>query len=223
MLLAITSQEIELAGIFLVSLVLSIAVHEFGHAFVAHKLGDPTPEGEGRLTLNPVSHADPIGTLLLPVVAAFTAMPLFGWGRPVPTQPRHYKRTVSMRGGMALVALAGPMFNLLLALVVLGVAAICSAAGVLGAGLALPLLTLLQLNLVLMVFNLIPLHPLDGGKILAFLMPSRWEAVDEWLTQYGGILLIVLMVAGSRFLMILFAPFYAVADWAWTFAVGLGA
>lgn len=223
MLLGITSQEIQLAGIFLVSLVLSIAVHEFGHAWVATKLGDPTPEQEGRVTLNPVSHADPIGTLLLPVVAAFTAMPLFGWGKPVPTQPRHYTRKVSLRSGLALVAVAGPAFNLLLALVVLLVAAGLSLAGVLSEGLVLPLRTLLQLNLVLMVFNLIPVHPLDGGKILAFLLPSRFDHVDEWLSANGHYLLLPLLLLGGPLLAKLFKPFYMASEWAWGLAVGVGA
>src|SRR5690606_37204498 len=166
------------------SLVLSIAVHEYGHAWAAARLGDRTPEGEGRLTLNPVSHADPIGTLLLPVIAAFTALPVLGWGKPVPTNPSNYTRKVSMRVGMGFVALAGPLCNLLFAAFILLVAGICNLAGVLEPA-AVVLLTLVQLNLVLMVFNLLPVHPLDGGKMLAAVLPSRYEWVSGWLAQYG--------------------------------------
>ena len=100
----------------LIILILSICVHEFGHAIVADKLGDPLPRSQGRTTLNPMAHADPLGTLLFPLIAlvATAGHSLgFGWGRPVEVSPRHFTRRMSMRTGHMLVAAAGPMMNIL--------------------------------------------------------------------------------------------------------------
>jgi len=219
MLAAITTQDLKLVGIYLVCLVLSIAVHEYFHALVAHRLGDPTPAAEGRLTLNPLAHADPIGTLAMPLIAGLWHLPLLGWGKPVPTQPRHYTRKVTMRGGMALVAVAGPLGNLVLAVAVLLIAAGLSLAGVLHAQVAQLLHIMLALNVLLMVFNLIPLHPLDGGKILAAFLPPRLEHIDDFLMRHGGMILIGLVVLGSGFLGLLIGPFLEAADWMWRLAV----
>src|SRR5690606_31047643 len=183
--IALSSDLLMRIGIFLICLILSIAVHEYCHALAADRLGDSTPEQQGRLTLNPVVHADPVGTLIMPIVAAFTALPLLGWGRPVETQPRNYTRKLSMRGGMALVAAAGPFGNFVLVLVVLGVAAIVARTVGLNPGVDMLLQTMLQLNVLLMIFNLLPLHPLDGGKILAAFLPARFEYVDDFLLRYG--------------------------------------
>lgn len=100
----------------LIILILSICVHEFGHAIVADKLGDPLPRSQGRTTLNPAAHADPIGTLLFPLIALVATKGAslgFGWGKPVQVSPRHFTRKVSMRTGHMLVAAAGPCMNLL--------------------------------------------------------------------------------------------------------------
>src|SRR5690606_38493619 len=183
-LLAIGAQDLRLAGIFVICLVLAISVHEFSHAWMAHKLGDSTPESQGRLTLNPIAHADPIGTLLLPIVLALMSPGmLFGWGRPVEHNPRNFTRKVTMRGGTALVALAGPLSNLLLAVVTLGLVWALAAAGVLTGSLSTfhPLRTFFNLNILLFVFNLLPIHPLDGGKVLYWLMGPKYQHVDEFL------------------------------------------
>lgn len=215
MLAAITTNDLKLVGIYLVCLVLSIAVHEYFHALFAHRLGDPTPESEGRLTLNPVVHADPIGTLALPVMAALFHFPLLGWGKPVNTNPRHYTRKVTMRGGMALVSVAGPLGNLALAVVVLAIAAVLSRVGGLHAQVELLLTTMLSLNVLLMAFNLLPLHPLDGGKILAAFLPPKYEYIDEFSMKYGGMIILGLVVFGGRFLGVAIAPFMFVAGWLW--------
>jgi Zn-dependent protease len=222
MLLALTAQEVQYAGIFLVAMVLSIAVHEFMHAYVAHRLGDPTPESDERLTLNPVAHADIVGTVLLPVVAALKGWPLFGWGKPVMTQPRYYSRKFTMRTGMALVAIAGPLGNLGLIFGVIVVVGLLSVFEALTPGLEFPLRVFLHLNVVLLVFNLLPIHPLDGGKILAAVLPRKWDPIDDFLAQYGMYILLILFVAGGSFLGAIFAPFYAAADWAWQLAAGVG-
>lgn len=219
--LAIAAADLKQAGIYVLCLVLSIGVHEYFHALAAHKLGDPTPEVEGRLTLNPLVHADPIGTLLLPLVLGLSGSGvLFGWGKPVPTQPRHYTRRVTMRGGLAIVAVAGPMGNLVLAIAVLIVAFFVDLAGAMHGQLAELFLTMLTLNVVLMAFNLIPLHPLDGGKILAALLPTRLQHVDDFLLRYGSFILIGLMIAGGRILGLLFDPFLRGALGVWRVVIG---
>jgi Zn-dependent protease len=209
--------DLQRAGIFVICLVLAVSVHEFSHAFAAHKLGDPTPEAQGRLTLNPMAHADPIGTLALPIILALSSMGLlFGWGRPVETQPRHYTRKVTMRSGMALVAFAGPLSNLLLAFGTIAVLWGLALGGVLTAPLSgtHPVRLFFNLNLLLFVFNLIPIHPLDGGKVLGWLMGPRYQHVDDFLGRYGFIILIVLVVSPIPILGFLFGPVFAWGNWA---------
>lgn len=206
-------------GIYLICLILSIAVHEYFHALAADRLGDSTPEQQGRLTLNPVVHADPVGTLIMPIMAALMSFPLLGWGRPVETQPRNYTRKISMRGGMMLVSLAGPFGNLVLVLLVLGVASLLARTMGISEGLNMLLITMLQLNVLLLAFNLLPLHPLDGGKVLAALLPTRYEYIDEFLTQYGPWIVLGLVMLGGRFLGILFEPLFTVVGRAYFVAV----
>jgi Zn-dependent protease len=214
-----SSETLMRVGIYLICLILSIAVHEYCHALAADRLGDRTPEQQGRLSLNPVVHADPIGTLLLPVVTALWSMPPFGWGRPVETQPRNYTRKLSMRGGMALVAVAGPFGNFVLAVVVLVIASAVARTMGLNDGTSMILYTMVQLNVVLMVFNLLPLHPLDGGKILAALLPARYDYIDDFLLQYGPWILLGLILLGGRFLGLLLGPMMLVVKTAYFVAV----
>ena len=197
-------------GVYLICLILSIAVHEYMHALVADRLGDSTPEKDGRVSLNPLVHADPVGTLIMPIVAAFTAMPLLGWGRPVETRPQNYTRKISMRGGMALVAAAGPFGNFVLALLVLVLAAILGHTIEIDRGMNLLLTTMLQLNVLLMLFNLLPLHPLDGGKILAAFLPARFEYIDDFLLRYGPWILLGLVFLGGGFLGRLLGPVFEI-------------
>lgn len=206
-------------GLYLICLILSIAVHEYGHALAADRLGDPTPERGGRLSLNPIVHADPVGTLVMPIVAAFTGFPLLGWGRPVETQPSNYTRKISMRGGMAVVAAAGPFGNFVLAMITLGIAAVLARTMGISAGIHKVLITMLQLNVLLMLFNLLPLHPLDGGKILAAFLPSRLEYIDEFLQRYGMWILLGLVFLGGRLLGQLLGPVFIVVADMYTFLV----
>lgn len=215
-----SSETLTTVGIYLICLVLSIAVHEYCHALAADRLGDPTPKSQDRLTLNPIAHADPIGTLLMPIVAAFTHMPLLGWGRPVKTTPSRYTRRITMRGGMALVAVAGPFGNLVLVLVSLGIAAVLARTmGSVDPAAQVLLQTMIGLNVLLMVFNLLPLHPLDGGKILAAFLPTRLDYVDDFLLQYGGWIVFGLVVFGRHWMNMLLGPVVFVADQAYRVAV----
>jgi Zn-dependent protease len=201
-----SSETLMMVGLYLICLILSIAVHEYGHALVADRLGDPTPDRDGRVSLNPLVHADPVGTLIMPIIAAFTAFPLFGWGRPVETNPTNYTRKISMRKGMALVAVAGPFGNLALSLVVLGIAAVMARTVGIEEGTHMVLLTMLQLNVMLMLFNLLPLHPLDGGKILAAFLPTRLEYIDEFLLRYGPWILLGVVLLGGGLLGTVLRP-----------------
>lgn len=214
-----SGETLTTVGIYLICLVLSVAVHEYCHAFVADRLGDPTPGSDGRVTLNPIAHADPIGTLLMPIVAVFMHLPLLGWGRPVQTQPNRYTRKVTMRGGMALVAVAGPFGNLVLVLVVLGIAAVLGRTAGISEPMELLLRTMIGLNVLLMVFNLLPLHPLDGGKILAAFLPARYEYIDEFLVRWGPMILLGLIFFGSRWLAVLLAPIMTLVERAYIVAV----
>jgi Zn-dependent protease len=172
------------------AVLIALTFHEYAHGWMALRLGDHTARLAGRLTLNPIRHLDPIGTLLLFVVG-------FGWAKPVPVNPLNFRG--DMKQGMMVVSLAGPGANLVLAFagaVILGVVM-----GIHGmAGLESPLGSVLQavvlVNLILAFFNLLPIPPLDGSKILAGLLPGR----QTWLyslEQYGIIILLVLVFTGA--------------------------
>ncbi len=212
MLLGVQASDVRMVLIFVLCLVVSIAFHEFAHAFAADRLGDPTPGREGRLTLNPMAHADPIGTLALPVFAGLTHAPLFGWGRPVMTQPRFYTRKISMRAGMALVAFAGPLSNVLQAIITLAVLWLLQRTDVAHPGLIEVLVLFFGLNLTLAFFNLLPVHPLDGGKVLAWMMPTRWQHIDDTLARYGWMILLALLLIPGL-LHTFFVPVAFVRDW----------
>jgi Zn-dependent protease len=225
-LLAVGSAaDLRRAGIFVICMILAIGVHEFAHAYAAHRLGDRTPESQGRLTLNPVAHMDPIGTLALPLVLGLSNTGfVFGWGRPVEHVPRYFTRKITMRAGTAIVAFAGPVSNLLQALLTLGLmygltrAGVLDAAAILRGGLEHPLRVFYFLNILLFAFNLLPLHPLDGGKVLAWALGARHARVDELLLRWGQFIIIGLVllpfVTNGRVdpLGWLFGPFFALGE-----------
>ncbi|MCC7538621.1 MAG: site-2 protease family protein [Deltaproteobacteria bacterium] len=176
-------------------MIVSLTVHEFAHAFVATKLGDTTAKDQGRLTLAPHVHLDPIGSLLIPALGAISGFPFIGWARPVPFNPARFKRNINMWRGSALVAVAGPLSNLVLAVVAALVMRVLQEVSlpenVLGM-LARVLPSLLLLNVFLFLFNLLPLPPLDGG----YLIPRSYEHVRETLARYSFLIFIGLMVTG---------------------------
>lgn len=181
--------------LFLIALVLSVAVHEYGHAWAATRLGDSLPRAQGRLTLNPIRHADPIGTLLFPAIMIFTGAGLLGWGRPVQTNPYNYTRKISQATGSALVAVAGPAMNLLMAALVSVFLILGVRAEVLGLPVAVTIIqTLVSLNLALLFFNLLPIPPLDGGAVLAWALPRSMQGVIDFLNRWGFIILLGLFL-----------------------------
>ncbi len=181
------SDEIRLFVLLLPILVASMTLHELAHAWTAWRLGDPTARRMGRLTLNPVPHVDPLGTAMF-ALTYFGAGFLFGWARPVPVVPDYFR---DPQRGMALVAVAGPLTNFLLALVLAGVDVHGPALSGVGADL---LELALFANIVLGVFNLLPIPPLDGSRIVGAIMDEdtyrRWSALD----QYGMVALLALFV-----------------------------
>lgn len=184
--------QVALFAIILFAIIFSLTFHEFGHAAMAKVLGDPTAEQAGRLTLNPVVHIDPLGLLMVVMVG-------FGYAKPVPFNPRNLKQT----WGGAAVALAGPAMNLLLAIVavnlfVAGVKYDIEALS--GPGPRTTLLFLAQINVLLMLFNLIPLGPLDGHHIMQSLLPphlsNRYRTFNDKFGTGIFLVLIVLSVMG---------------------------
>jgi Zn-dependent protease len=193
-------EKLRFGLIYLVALVLSICVHEFGHAFVADKLGDPLPRSQGRVTLNPLAHIDPIGTLLLPLVAVFSGPAIgsriLGWGKPVQISlsARHMTRKMSIRTAHALIAIAGPMMNILFALLLSGVfIALVKAKQI---PLATGVEQVIMMNIGLCLFNLLPIPPLDGGAVLARFVPRRFDHLLDGINRYGFIILFALLMTG---------------------------
>jgi Zn-dependent protease len=171
-------------------LLLSICVHEFGHALLADKLGDDTPRRQGRLTLNPIAHADLIGTLIFPLIGLlYAGAPGFGWGKPVQTVPNRYSRKYEMRVGHMFVALAGPFMNLLFGtfLAILHVVLLTTDVlpGDLSRGGDKLFHYAVGLNYLLFFFNLIPAPPLDGGAVVEGLLPRKHLAAWAKVSVYG--------------------------------------
>src|SRR6476661_9248614 len=181
---------------WLVPLVIAIVFHEVAHGLAARKLGDPTAARKGRLTLNPIKHIDPFGTLILPLLLAVSHAPIFGWAKPVPV---NYRRLRNPRRDMILVALAGPGMNLLLALVgaaILGVTV--AVAGDVRTGapafVAANALNFVLINIFLAVFNLLPVPPFDGGHVVEGLLPGPLAVKFRRLGRYSLFLLMILLL-----------------------------
>lgn len=188
-------------------LVFSIVIHEVSHGAVAHALGDDTAKNEGRLTLNPISHIDPFGSIILPAIMLFSGGPVFGWAKPVPYNPFYLK---NQKYGPAMVGAAGPLSNILIALV-FGLAIRFYGALSLPPQFIQIAGSIAALNLVLAIFNLVPIPPLDGSKVLFAALPQSALRLQEFFEKYGMILLlififffsgIILPIAGFLFKLI---------------------
>ena len=181
---------------WLVPLVIAIVFHEVAHGLVARRFGDPTAERMGRLTLNPIKHVDPVGTVILPMVLAMAHAPIFGWAKPVPVRA---DRMRNPRRDMIIVALAGPGMNLLLAIVATAILALGLSLGggdpmTAGGFIASNALNFLLINIFLAVFNLIPLPPFDGGHVVEGLLPRPLAARFHALGRYSLIILFALLL-----------------------------
>ena len=195
--------------IFMVVLLLAISAHEAGHAWMSHKFGDDTAYMLGRVTLNPIAHTDPVGTLLIPIVGfifgavggALGAIPLIGWGKPTPVNPRNW---TNFKLANVMVSIAGVLANLILLIIGFAMAKVMITQGfapreffgnssnplVIFAG------DLMLLNLSLFVFNLLPFPPLDGSKILSTFLPESFTPIFNLLEQYGFLILMFFIYMG---------------------------
>ncbi|HEC20801.1 MAG TPA: site-2 protease family protein [Gammaproteobacteria bacterium] len=175
----------------------AITVHEVAHGWVAKQLGDPTAMMLGRLTLNPIKHIDPIGTVVVPLVLLLMGGFIFGWAKPVPVTWENLKNP---KRDMALVAVAGPLSNLLMAILWALVMKLGFMIGNAMPSLAWPLIYMggagIAINAILMLLNLLPLPPLDGGRVLAGLLPGPWAWKLSRIEPYGLIILVVLLATG---------------------------
>ena len=177
-------------------LLLALTLHEYAHGYIAYRLGDPTARNAGRLTLNPLSHLDPIGTIAFFFIK-------FGWAKPVPVNPRYFQNP---RQDMLWVALAGPVTNLLLAVasalvlkLVIGIASVIPYSSLLEA-ILVPfsnmLVASIWINLVLCIFNFLPIPPLDGGRIMTGLLPENLARTYASFERYGFIVILILAFTG---------------------------
>jgi Zn-dependent protease len=209
--------DINVAQIFISFIVLlfSLTVHEMAHACTADRLGDPTSRLLGRVSLNPLVHADPVGTVLFPLIAMITGAPLIGWAKPVPVnvrQLRHHRRDY------VLVAAAGPASNLVMAvtagclLAVLPISPQTLDEANVSAPLATFLSQAMRLNVLLAVFNMIPIPPLDGGNVLAGLLPNHLAGIFNQIRPYGFILLYALILTGG-FDALVVPPYRFILSW----------
>ncbi|MFA6458815.1 MAG: site-2 protease family protein [Candidatus Paceibacterota bacterium] len=179
----------ELTIIYIIILIFSIVLHELAHGFMADRLGDPTARLSGRLTLNPISHIDPIGSILVPLVTSLAGF-TFGWAKPVPYNPYNLK---DKRMGEFLIAIAGPATNLLIAIIFGTILRFVAA----GATATTPFIEITYyiviINIVLAVFNLIPVPPLDGSKLLFSILPQQYGRLRMMLETYAPIWILIVV------------------------------
>jgi Zn-dependent protease len=209
--------DINLSLVFISFIVLlfSLTVHEMAHAFTADRLGDPTARLLGRISLNPIVHADPIGTVLFPLIALVSGAPLIGWAKPVPVNTRQLAHP---RRDFVLVAAAGPASNLVMAFAAALVLSFLTISPQTQGetNVSVPVATILgqgmRLNVLLAVFNMIPIPPLDGGNVLAGLLPYSLATGFNRMRPYGFLLLYALLFSGG-FDYLVIPPYRLIVSW----------
>ena len=192
--------DITYLTIVLVTILLSMTLHEAMHAFMGYFLGDDTAKAQGRLSLNPIKHIDPIMTIALPLFLAVMGGPIFGGAKPVPFNPHKVRYG---EWGAALVAIAGPLTNLLIAFVVFGVgvlSGVITSAGVEATLAGQIVITAVSVNLGFFVFNMLPIPPLDGSRVLYALAPDPVKAGMGYIERYGIFLVFGLVLIGASVL-----------------------
>ncbi len=191
-------------SVSILPLLIGIILHEIAHGYAALYCGDTTAKDRGRLSLNPIPHIDPMGSMVFLMTAIATPF-TFGWAKPVPVNPRNFTRIGNVKKGLLIVSLAGPLTNLLLALVftiflrvfLLSVSATFVAETFLGMFLYEVFVSGIYINIVLMVINLLPIPPLDGSDILAYFLPYPYDYKYISMGKYGMIILMLLLMTGA--------------------------
>ena len=193
----ISTSTLYTIAVWLVPVLFAITLHEAAHGWVANKLGDPTAKALGRISLNPIKHIDPIGTVVLPLALLMLSGFVIGWAKPVPVDMRYFKQPLL---DMAVVALAGPASNFIMACGWGLVAAIGQAMFTPGDGIAIYIINVgkagITINLILMVLNLLPIPPLDGGRVVAGVLPPQLAVPFMRIEPYGLFVVIFLLVTG---------------------------
>ena len=197
--------------IWILPVVFAITVHEVAHGWIAKKYGDNTADSQGRLTLNPIKHIDLVGTIIIPGLLLITGTGfIFGWAKPVPVDARNFKNP---RADMAMVALAGPISNLLMAIFWALIARIGVTIGMAAEEISLPLVYSgvagISINLVLAMVNLLPIPPLDGSRVLSWALPNYWAWQYNKLERYGFIILIILLSTNILSSILAYPLFFA--------------
>jgi Zn-dependent protease len=184
---------------YIIVLIFSVIIHEISHGYIALKLGDETAKRAGRLTLNPIAHIDLFGSILFPLLLALSGAPVFGWAKPVPYDPRFLPNPKKSAG---LIALAGPASNFALAIIfaVFSRILVAMPATELTVKLYLFFYLIIQVNIALAIFNLLPIPPLDGSGVLFSFLPRSFAPAEEFLRRFGFIILILLVMSGVGFL-----------------------
>ena len=200
--------------LYSVPFLLAITVHELAHGIAAKRYGDRTAEMLGRLTLNPAKHIDPLGTVILPLLLLFSGSGfLFGWAKPIPVNTRNLRNP---KESMAKVAAAGPLSNFLMAIawaILLAVAAKAQLFGNFNQAVASMAFFGVSFNVLLMIFNLLPLPPLDGGRIAVGVLPSKQGRVLSKIEPYGMFIIVGLVYLSSSNILPKFLDFFALIDW----------
>ncbi|MBN1858071.1 site-2 protease family protein [Candidatus Bipolaricaulota bacterium] len=205
--MSLTFESVRTILLQVIAIFLVIVLHEVAHGYVAHRLGDPTAKQQGRLTLNPLAHIDPVGTILVPLALIILGLPAFGWARPVPVNPRYFRNPLR---GMMIVALAGPMTNFVLAGLGIGIVRLLvnnvplplliesTAAALVVQSILLFAVMFAVYNVVIGIYNLIPVPPLDGSRVLLYFLPPRAKEFWIGLERYGLILIVLVFLLIGR-------------------------
>ncbi|MEW5974743.1 MAG: site-2 protease family protein [Acidobacteriota bacterium] len=207
--------ELGLFGLYMVVFLFSLSLHEMAHAWTAERFGDPTARYQGRVTLNPLPHIDVFGTLIFPAIGFFTGGIMFGWAKPVQWNPLHVK---DRRKADIWISAAGPISNVLalfgFAIIFKLFRAYAAGGGNIDSDVMQPLIAMsvmgIKLNVILAVFNMLPIPPLDGSYILPYFLPTGMASTYEQLRPYGFIILIGCLYLGV--LEYVLAPFWGVVQ-----------
>lgn len=175
---------------------ISMALHEFAHGYVSYLLGDDTAKNEGRLTINPIKHVDLFLTIILPIMLALTGAPVFGGAKPIPFNPNNIR---GGEWGIALVAVAGPIMNLLISFVVFGLWSLIGTPS--GDILGQIFINIIYINLGFFIFNMIPIPPLDGSRVLYVLAPDFIKKVMEYMERFGFIVILIILLLANSFII----------------------